>query len=103
MKKAIQIDDRDNVATVSSELSAGEEIEVLSPGGGIVSRLRTLDLIPFGHKIALSDLEKGASIVKYGEVIGIATALINVGRWVHVHNVESAAVPTKGLGKGEAA
>jgi len=101
--KAIQIDDRDNVATVSTEVPMGEEVEVLSPDGDIVSKLRTSDAIPFGHKIALSAIEKGTNVVKYGEVIGSATAQIDVGKWVHVHNVESVTVPTIGIGKGEAA
>ncbi len=36
MAKAIQIDDADNVATVASEVSKGERVEVLSPDGSVL-------------------------------------------------------------------
>jgi len=53
--------------------------------------------IPYGHKIALTDIPKGEAIVKYGEHIGIATTDIRAGQHVHVHNVES----TRGRGDWE--
>jgi len=94
VKKAIQIDERDNVATVTSDASRGETVEALSPEGAIIVTAKALDDIPFGHKVALTDLDMGDRIVKYGEVIGTATRPIRAGEWVHTHNVESAAVPT---------
>ncbi len=45
--------------------------------------------IPAGHKYALSDIEKGDYIIKYGEIIGRATEFISKGEWVHTHNVKS--------------
>lgn len=45
--------------------------------------------IPYGHKIALVAVARGASIIKYGQVIGRATADIAPGDHVHVHNLES--------------
>jgi len=92
--KAIQIDGRDNVATVTSDVSAGEGVEVLSPEGEIVTRPKTLNGILFGHKIALTDLDRGDRVIKYGETIGFASTTIKSGAWVHTHNVESVAVPT---------
>ena len=52
-------------------------------------RLVGNDKIPTGHKFALSDINKGEYIIKYGEIIGRATADIKKGEWVHSHNVES--------------
>ena len=46
-------------------------------------------LIPFGHKIAVASMAAGAPVIKYGEVIGVATAEIRPGQHVHVHNVRS--------------
>lgn len=94
MKKAIQIDEGDNVATVTSDIKQGETVEVLSPEGDIVMKPRTLDAVPFGHKIALIGLDRGDRVVKYGETIGIVSSPIRAGAWVHTHNVESAVVPT---------
>lgn len=45
--------------------------------------------IPAGHKYALRDIKKGESVIKYGEIIGRATADIKSGEWVHTHNVKS--------------
>jgi altronate dehydratase small subunit len=94
MKKAVQIDEKDNVATVASDVCPGEVVEVHSPAGDIVLRPKAADKIPFGHKIALASLKMGDRIIKYGETIGLACVNINVGAWVHTHNVESATVPT---------
>ncbi len=97
MAKAIQIDNSDNVATVTSALSMGEEVEVLSPIGEILLRLNVSDDIPFGHKISLENFSTGDEIIKYGEVIGVAATNIQVGAWLHTHNVESVRVPTSKL------
>jgi hypothetical protein len=94
MKKAIQIDEIDNVATVTSDVLKDESVEVLSHEGEVVRRLKTLNDIPFGHKIAKRNLKIHGIIVKYGETIGIASRDIKEGEWVHTHNVESVTVPT---------
>jgi altronate dehydratase small subunit len=99
VRKAIQIDVKDNVATVTSGVKAGEKVEVLSPEGEVVSRPEVAGDVPFGHKIALRGLGEGEEIVKYGEVIGVASEAIGPGAWVHTHNVESARVPTSKLGE----
>ncbi len=97
MKKAIQIDELDNVATATSDVSEGETLEVISPGGAVILKPKALDFIPFGHKLALVDLYTGDKIMKYGEIIGVASKPIKVGAWVHTQNVESATVPTSAL------
>jgi (2R)-sulfolactate sulfo-lyase subunit alpha len=40
--------------------------------------------------LALVDLAAGQDIVEYGQRVGIATADISKGEYVHVHNVRSA-------------
>lgn len=45
--------------------------------------------IPAGHKYALKNIKKGEAVVKYGQIIGRATADIFEGDWVHTHNVKS--------------
>ncbi len=45
--------------------------------------------IPAGHKYALRDIKAGEYVIKYGEIIGKATADIKAGEWVHTHNVKS--------------
>jgi hypothetical protein len=102
MAKAIQIDERDNVATVTSDVGVGELVEVLSPKGEVIMSSELMGEVSFGHKIALEGFVKGDEVVKYGEVIGVASTSIGVGVWVHTHNVESATVPTSAYGEGGA-
>jgi altronate hydrolase len=72
---------RDNIAVVTSALSAGAVVEV--NGQKIIPKQDIL----VGHKIALRPIAIGERIFKYGEVIGRATQDIEPGDWVHTHNV----------------
>lgn len=85
--KAIVVDPADNVATLS---------EAAPAGAGVVWRVgdtdgfaRTLEPIPFGHKVAIGDIAAGGTVRKYGESIGAATRDIVVGQHVHSHNMRS--------------
>ena len=82
--KVIVISDRDNVATALEPLSPGQTIDAV--GGRVVVR----EAIANGHKVALARIALGAPVLKYGNPIGTATADIEAGDHVHVHNVASA-------------
>lgn len=82
----IVIDERDNVATALRAIDAGESLRI--EVGGTSIDITVLEPIAFGHKIALADLEKRSHILKYGEVMGLATRKIAKGEHTHVHNVE---------------
>lgn len=87
MKKyAKRITEKDNVVTVVADCSAGNEVTVKFKGTE-TTHLCNQD-VPFGHKIATDDMSKGASVIKYGEVIGSASQYIKKGDWVHIHNVK---------------
>ena len=51
--------------------------------------VRAMEDIPLGHKLALRDVEKGETILKYGHDIGKAVAEIPRGHHAHVHNVKT--------------
>lgn len=88
--KAIMMDEKDNVATLLSAIEEGNQVQI-----AVDERYFTVQAkqtIPFGHKIALTDIEKGRKVVKYGEVIGRAKDHIKAGTHVHVHNIESLSV-----------
>lgn len=84
------------MATTTSIVEAGDKVEVLSPNGDVILVTKPVEEIIFGHKIALKDLETGKEIIKYGEVIGVASKPIKVGEWVHTHNAVSARMNTAG-------
>lgn len=46
--------------------------------------------IPFGHKIALEDVKRGESVIKYGFPIGTAITDIKKGEHIHTHNLKTA-------------
>lgn len=51
--------------------------------------VESLDPIPLGHKVALSDIADGDTIVKYDADIGKAVSDIAKGGHVHVHNIKT--------------
>jgi altronate dehydratase small subunit len=86
-RDAIMITPRDNVATALRDIGADEVVLV---GVGTKSENITLrERIPFGHKFAVQDIQKGGEVLKYGEVIGRASKDISAGSHAHVHNIES--------------
>lgn len=92
MRRAIVLDELDNVATALEDIEPGETVLVRLPEGEL--NLKVCARIPFGHKFSIKPIKRGESVIKYGEIIGKATEDIEVGEWVHVHNVES----TRGRG-----
>lgn len=76
----------DNVATALEEVHPGRA----QIRGGSDAMVIAIDAIPTGHKIAVADIGEGEDVRKYGIRIGIATAEIPAGTWVHLHNMRSA-------------
>jgi hypothetical protein len=97
VKKAIQLDMADNVATMTLDVIKGEEVEVLSPQGKVILRTKPVENIIFGHKISLKNIKTRENIIKYGEILGVASQPIKLGEWVHTHNLESGRLPTSKL------
>ena len=87
METIVVMKSTDNVATCLKNLEAGQTADV-SVGGKRRSVTLKAD-IPFGHKIAISEIAKGGEVLKYAEVIGVASQVIAAGEHVHIHNVES--------------
>ena len=87
-QKAVVFNSKDNVATALADLRTGDTLGLKVGEVDLVIKLTAP--VPFGHKFSLSNVEPGSPIIKYGEAIGIATAKIQPGDYVHVHNVASA-------------
>ena len=81
-KVTMLIDGSDNVAVAIENIEKGENAKV---GTELIT---ANDFIKTGHKIARRPIKAGEMIIKYGTVIGKASADIKVGDWVHSHNVE---------------
>lgn len=90
--KYIIIDSQDNCGTALETIPQGVIVDILN---------KTVKLsysIPLGHKFALMNIKKGANIIKYGEVIGVATEDISEGDWIHTHNITSSYLKVKNDG-----
>ena len=72
------------------------EVEDPPDDGKVILKAKPLDDIAFGHKLSLRKIRKGEEIIKYGEIIGVASRAIPAGEWVHTHNVDSARLKTSG-------
>jgi altronate dehydratase small subunit len=86
MKRCLRVKAEDNVATLLED-AADEPVEVV--GLAEVQELGMRGSIALGHKVAIAGIPAGCAIVKYGVTIGVATADIDTGEWVHLHNCRS--------------
>lgn len=80
---ALKLNEMDNVAVALENLKKGEPLLIQARGDEITVG----ENIPYGHKVALSNIPADSKIIKYGECMGIATEDIPVGSHVHVSNV----------------
>lgn len=79
MKKTIVISPADSVGVALASMKKGEEAEGVTLSEDIEK----------GHKFALKAIKKGEQVIKYGEVIGRATADIAPGEHIHSHNMST--------------
>ncbi|KGK82252.1 hypothetical protein DP73_20815 [Desulfosporosinus sp. HMP52] len=83
MARGLLIDQNDTVILALEPVKKGERIT-----NGDVTITVNED-IPQAHKVAINDIAVGSQIIKYGCNIGITTALIRKGDWVHSHNLKT--------------
>lgn len=83
-------DAKDTVAVVVVEgVTAGTDMT-----GWIMDEDKTISVkarqdIPIGHKVALTDMAVGDTVIKYGIDMGKVVAAISVGQHAHVHNIKT--------------
>jgi altronate hydrolase len=85
---AMKLAPQDNVAVALRALRTGEAVTI----DGV--RVTVDRDVGVGPNIAACDIVPGATITKYNCPIGIATAPIAAGHYVHTHNVKSGYLPT---------
>jgi altronate hydrolase len=76
--KPIRLSPKDNVMVALNELAPDSIIEQ--------ANINSHDRIPAGHKVAISKINSGSPIIKYGQIIGFASKRILPGDHVHTHN-----------------
>ena len=76
--KTIRLSPKDNVIVALDEMAPDSIIEK--------AHINSHDRIPAGHKVAISKINSGSPIIKYGQIIGFASKRILPGDHVHTHN-----------------
>ncbi len=74
----LRLHETDNVVVARASLGQGLELHD--------EQLVCKNAVPLGHKLATARIERGAAVVKYGQIIGFAIADIEPGEHVHLHN-----------------
>ena len=76
---AIRLNPADNIVIALRDLGSGSTVPgVAAPLAGPVSR---------GHKIAARAVAQGENVIRYGQIIGVATRPIAAGEHIHTHNL----------------
>ena len=78
-KQTLIINESDNVAVALADIKAGEVHENVTLAEDIAK----------GHKFAITFIEEGEQIIKYGNPIARATQNISAGEHVHTHNART--------------
>jgi altronate hydrolase len=84
---AIRLDRCDPVAIAKEDILPGVCLSADLPDLPF-DCLSIAQKIPAGHKFALCTIVPGEEILRYGCRIGIASAAIAAGDWVHTHNLD---------------
>ena len=80
----------DNVGVVVVEnLKAGTQMLCCVTADNSTFKLKVEADVPIGHKVALKELKKGDTAIKYGEDIGKIVADVGKGEHVHIHNLKT--------------
>jgi (2R)-sulfolactate sulfo-lyase subunit alpha len=83
-------DRADNVGVVVVEgLTAGTDMLCVVTHDNSDFRMTVSMDVPIGHKVALTDLTVGDTVIKYGQDIGRIVAPVKRGEHVHVHNLKT--------------
>ena len=83
-------DTRDTVGVAVVEgIRTGQELTGCVMEDASTIKVKALNDVPIGHKVATREIKKGDTIIKYGFDIGKAVADIKVGEHAHVHNIKT--------------
>lgn len=80
----------DHVGVAIIDIEAGEKVIGVFMDDDSTIEVVAKDAVPLGHKIAITTLQANESVLKYGIQIGYSTSSIEIGDYVHTHNIKTA-------------
>ena len=80
----------DHVGVATSEISSEERVHGFYMDDDTRIEISSKTAVPLGHKIVVEELEAGGEVIEYGIRIRYAPEGLEVGDYVHTHNLKSA-------------
>jgi galactarate dehydratase len=77
----IQTTPSDNVGIICNAFG-------LKKGTTVLNNIVLTEDIPMGHKVALTEINRDESVIRYGQIIGYANKNIQIGEWVNENKIE---------------
>lgn len=87
-RRLVLLAPEDNCVVVAQALAPGDRVTI---DGAAVTVAKAVGV---GHKLARRPIARGEKVLKYGAIIGTASAPIARGEHVHTHNLQSDYLPT---------
>lgn len=87
-RRLVLLAPEDNCVVVAQALRADDRVSI-DDESVVIARA-----IGVGHKLARRAIARGEKVLKYGAIIGTASAPIARGEHIHTHNLESDYLPT---------
>ena len=78
MFNIIKLNEKDNIGIAPMNIPENAK---LSNG------IKSINNVPYGHKLSLQEIKKGDFIIRYGQIIGVSSNNIKEGEHVHSHNL----------------
>jgi altronate dehydratase small subunit len=94
-RRLVLLAPEDNCVVAACALTAGDRVEI--DGADLVIG----STVTIGHKLARRAIPEGEKVIKYGAIIGHATAAIAAGAHIHTHNLDSDYLQTFTLAPGQ--
>jgi len=82
-------DKADTVGVATVDIKAGEPAEGRTMDTHETVKIKALQDIPLGHKIALKGHKRDDAVIKYNNDIGRVVVEIKAGEHVHIHNLKT--------------
>ncbi|MEB3101811.1 UxaA family hydrolase [Ferviditalea candida] len=79
----------DHVGVATSGIEAGEKVIGVFMDDETTIEVVSNGAIPLGHKIAIENVEAKGSVIEYGLPIGYTPEGLQVGDYVHTHNIKT--------------
>lgn len=86
-KKAMLLHPDDNSAVAVEDISKDETVEIVCKGA-LTNTITALADVPFGFKISVQEIPESRDILKYGQVIGMASCNVAQGDRLHIENIK---------------